>query len=351
MRSPWKAGETVLKSSFATQNLSEHHKMGQRFMIGVDSTRLDDELKYAIDRLNIGGLILFARNLQSPEQMESFCRDAQAYAAGCGLPPLFIAIDQEGGQVARLKPPFTQFKGNPHMKSTEDAAAFARITATELRNIGVNMNMAPVLDVLPPKGPSVMEKRSFGRDPQWVARMGATVISHLQDNGVMAVAKHFPGIGRTVLDSHEDLPDLELSQVQMEAADLIPFAAAARIPVSGIMLSHIRYLQLDPVWPASLSARIAADLLRRQIGYRGLVLTDDLDMGAIAKHYDIATIVNQCLSAEIDIMLICHAGPKIKAAYDHAIALYCRNEDLQRMAGESLARIMDQKQRYLMEKS
>lgn len=337
-----------LNSSFEIQSMSKRHKLGQRFMIGVESTRLDDELKYAIDSLHIGGLILFARNLQSPRQMESLCRDAQVYAASCGLPPLFIAIDQEGGQVARLKPPFTQFRGNPHMKSTEDAVAFARITAAELRNIGVNMNMAPVLDVLPPVGPSVMEKRSFGRDPQWVARMGATVISHLQNNGVMAVAKHFPGIGRTFLDSHEDLPDLETSQEEMEAVDLIPFADATRIPVSGIMLSHIRYLQLDPVWPASLSSRIAADLLRKQIGYRGLVLTDDLDMGAIAKHYDTATIVNQCLSAEIDILLICHAGPKIKAAYDHALAFCQRDENLQRMAEESLARIIEQKQRYLM---
>jgi beta-N-acetylhexosaminidase len=327
--------------------MSVDQKLGQRFMVGVNSSRLDDELKYNIDSLHIGGLILFSRNLQSPRQVESLCRDAQGYAEQCGLPPLFIAMDQEGGQVARLKPPFTQFAGNPSMTSTADAAAFAQITAKELRQIGVNMNMAPVLDVLPPEGASVMEKRSFGRDPEWVAQMGGTVISHLQDSGIMAVAKHFPGIGRTVLDSHEDLPDLDVSRSEMESVDLIPFAAAARIPVSGMMLSHIRYGRIDPVWPASLSPVIAGDLLRRHMGYQGLVLTDDLDMGAIARHYDTASIVGQCLAAEIDILLICHAGPKIKAAFDEVVTLCRRHENLQRKAKESFERVMDQKQRYL----
>ena len=193
------------------QEFTPAQRAGQRLMVGFNGSRFSDTLKHYIENLNVGGLILFAQNLESPSQISDLCHAAQSFTRRCGQPPLFIAIDQEGGIVARLKPPFTQFDGNPHMQSIQEAREFARITASELSSIGVNMNMAPVLDVLPPDGPSVMTSRSFGHDPGWVAQLGTTVIDTLQRRGIMAVAKHFPGIGRTVLDSHEDLPDSDLS--------------------------------------------------------------------------------------------------------------------------------------------
>jgi beta-N-acetylhexosaminidase len=327
---------------------SHHQQIGQRFMIGIDSTRLDDELKYAIASLHVGGIILFARNLQDPEQMTALCQQAQEHAARCGQPPLFIAIDQEGGQVARLKPPFTQFPHHPPIRSIQEAFHFAEVTAQELKQIGVNMNMAPVLDVLPPQGPSVMEKRSFSRDPQKVAELGVTLISQLQARGVMAVCKHFPGIGRTVLDSHQELPDLYVDLASLRTSDLIPFAAAVENGVAGIMLSHIRYGRLDDCWPASLSPAIAVDLLRRGMGYAGLVLTDDLDMGAVAKHYKIDTVVAQCLAAEVDIALICHPGPNISAALDAARSRIAASKSLQQKHEASLKRIKDAKERFLV---
>lgn len=327
--------------------LSEHQNAGQRLMVGFNGTTFNDDLKYAVDTLKVGGLILFSRNIVSPEQIRQLCNDAQAYAAQSGQPPLFIAIDQEGGVVARLKPPFTQFAGNPAMRGVEDAVAFAQITARELNAIGVNMDMAPVLDVAPTGGPSVMEQRVFAGDPQWVARMGTTVIDHLQANGIIAVGKHFPGIGRTVLDSHEDLPELDIELETLAGSDLIPFQAAVQADVGGIMLSHIHYPRLDPQWPASLSAAIADDLLRGQIGYDGLVLTDDLDMGAIAKHYDLATIVKQCLAATVDILLICHAGPKIDAAHAEILNALQSSEELLLKGEPALARILAMKQKFL----
>jgi beta-N-acetylhexosaminidase len=163
-------------------------------MVGFNGTAFDDTLKGYIEDLKVGGLILFSRNIQSPQQIEDLCSTAQEFAARCGQPPLILSIDQEGGVVSRLKPPFTQFKGNPHIKTDSQAARFARITAKELHQIGVNMNMAPVLDVLPIKGPSVMADRSFGHDPHHVAALGNEMILHFQQNGIMAVAKHFPGI-------------------------------------------------------------------------------------------------------------------------------------------------------------
>lgn len=295
---------------------SNPHTAGQRLMIGFTGKDFNDELRFAVDQLKIGGIILFARNIGSPEQIQQLCSQAQSYAAQCGQPPLFIAIDQEGGVVARLAPPFTQFAGNPSMRSHDDAIAFARTTAAELNTIGVNMNMAPVLDVAPSSGPSVMHERVFGTDPQWVATMGTVVIEQLQQNGIMAVGKHFPGIGRTVLDSHEDLPDLPIELAQLAQSDLIPFDAAVQCGVSSMMLSHIRYTKIDPHWPASLSVVLTEQILRDKLSFSGLVLTDDLDMGAIAKHYPIEQIVSQCLDATVDILLICHTGPNIKAAFD-----------------------------------
>jgi beta-N-acetylhexosaminidase len=317
-------------------------------MAGFDGTVFNDELRYDIDALKVGGLILFARNIVAPDQIQTLCAQAQAYARQCGQPPLFIAIDQEGGAVARLKAPFTQFAGNPSMAAPEDAVAFAQTTARELSQIGVNMNMAPVLDVPPPQGPSVMLQRAFGRDPHWVAQMGATVIDHLQANGIMAVGKHFPGIGRTVLDSHEDLPDLEIDSETLEASDLIPFEAALEADVSGIMLSHIRYTGIDPLWPASLSVAVAHDLLRQQMGYAGLVLTDDLDMGAIAKHYQLPDIVGQCLAATVDLLLICHSGPNLETAFTQIVHQTQADADLRRKSQQSVDRILGAKQRFLL---
>ncbi|KJS32432.1 MAG: beta-N-acetylhexosaminidase [Desulfatitalea sp. BRH_c12] len=327
-------------------DLSEHQQIGQRLMIGFDSTHLDDALRYAIDTLKVGGLILFSRNIASPDQVRELCHAAQTYAAQCGQPRLFIAIDQEGGIVARLKPPFTQFDGNPALRSVDDAIAFARTTARELAQIGVNMNMAPVLDIAPSGQPSVMEKRVFAGDPHCVARMGCAVIEHLQSNGIMAVGKHFPGIGRTVLDSHADLPELGIAPEVLSGSDLIPFQAAVQASVCGIMLSHIRYTLIDPRWPASLSTAIAHDWLRLKIGYNGLVLTDDLDMGAIVNHYGITDIVPQCMRAAVDILLICHAGPRIEAAFNAMLHVSRTSPAMLQSNAAAVQRILDAKARF-----
>jgi len=333
--------------------MSDHHPLseaqlaGQRLMVGFDGPALDDTLKFYIEQLKVGGIILFARNLVEPKQIENLCRDAQGYARDCGLPPLFIGIDQEGGVVARLKPPFTQFEGNPSMKTVDAAKDFARITARELSQIGVNMNMAPVLDVLPEQGESVMAERAFGWDPRYVSEMGNAMIDVFQQNRIMAVAKHFPGIGRTVLDSHLDLPDLDIPIERLERRDIRPFRSAMDTEVCGIMLSHIRYQSLDPLWPASLSPSIADDLLRGRYGYKGLVLTDDLDMGAIANHYEMDQIVDQCLNATVDILLICHPGPKIETAHDLIGRLQHKNAVLRRKTSAAVSRILSVKTAYL----
>jgi len=320
---------------------------GQRLMVGFEGTGFNEDLKFLIDRLNVGGVILFSINIESPDQLKELCRSIQDCARSCGQPPLFIAVDQEGGQVARLKAPFTIFPGNPHMKSDKDAVNFAEITAAELKQVGINMNMAPVMDVSPDDSDSIMAKRTFGDNPSRVARLGVKVIEHLQLNDIMAVAKHFPGIGRTTLDSHLDMPVLHDELSVLEQFDLIPFKAGIQSSVCGVMLSHIFYAKLDPQWPASLSPPIANTLLRKQMGFDGLVLTDDLDMGAITKHYDIQSAIHQILAAEIDLTLICHKGPNIENAYEEILKELTDDPETKKRGIESVDRIMKAKRKFI----
>ncbi|MEA1968129.1 MAG: glycoside hydrolase family 3 N-terminal domain-containing protein [Thermodesulfobacteriota bacterium] len=319
---------------------------GQRIMAGFDGTVLNNEIKYLIKNLKIGGLILFSRNIESPDQVKDLCSSAQEFTLFCNLPPLFISIDQEGGDVARLKHPFfTLFPGNPQIKEKNDAINFAAVTAHELKAINVNMNLAPVMDYAPEESNSIMKNRAFCGSPEKVAKLGTYIINELQKQGIMACAKHFPGIGRTILDSHLHLPVLDADRELLKKTDLIPFLAAKENNVCAIMLSHILYTEIDKKWPASLSPEIAKKWLRDEIGFQGIVMTDDLDMKAV-KH-DIKTSVKQILKSEIDITLICHKGPDIETAFKEIHRTISEEKYFFTKGVESFKRILKAKTTYL----
>jgi beta-N-acetylhexosaminidase len=328
-------------------SLSIEQLAGQRLMVGFEGKRFNPDLKFLIRDLKVGGVVLFSQNIETPDQVKKLCAAIQEYARTKHQPPLIIAIDQEGGQVARLKEPFTEFPGNPAMKDVNDAVHFAETTAAELSQAGINMNLAPVMDVAPLGMTSIMAERAFGHDPEWVAKLGLTVISHLQQHHIMAVAKHFPGIGRTVADSHIELPCCEHSLSDLKTYDLIPFAQCIAQQVAGIMLSHVMYPEIDPKWPASLSRQIAHRLLRKQMGFSGVSMTDDLDMGAISNHYDIKGAVHQILKAGIDMALVCHKGPNIELAYQEILDGLHRSGDIRASGMASVKRIMALKGAYL----
>lgn len=328
------------------ETLTLEQLAGQRLMVGFEGKRFNQELKFLIRDLRVGGIILFSYNVETPDQIKKLCGSIQEYAHMHGQPALIIAIDQEGGQVARLKEPFTRFPGNPAMRNVEDAIYFAETTAAELAEVGINMNLAPVVDVAPKESTSIMAGRSFGDDPDWVATMAVTVINRMQNNHIMAVAKHFPGIGRTAVDSHIDLPTCDGDWTEMKNCDLLPFKACIDNAVAGIMLSHIKYNKIDPQWPASLSPAIARKLLREQLGFAGVSMTDDLDMGAINRHYGIKTAIRQILLAGIDLALICHKGPNIELAYKEILQNIKNSKELRASGIESVGRIINLKKRY-----
>ncbi|WP_291461444.1 beta-N-acetylhexosaminidase [Desulfobacula sp.] len=325
--------------------ISQKEMAGQRLMLGFDGIELNGDLKHIIGDIKACGIILFKRNIETPEQVASLCEACRDYAKSCGIPPLFIAVDQEGGVVARLKEPFTVFKGNPYIESVRDAGNFASITADELKQAGINMNFAPVLDIAPVGKDSIMKDRVFKGKAENVSTLGMEVIHTLQEKGIMAVAKHFPGIGRTIKDSHFHLPVLDIDLETLRQSDLVPFVDAKDEGVAGIMLSHILYPQLDSQWQASLSPFIVNELLRNQMGYDGLVMTDDLDMKAI--EHDMNTCIRQILKSGIDMALICHKGPDIDLAYHEIIRLLNGEENLYKMGKESLERILRVKKKYL----
>jgi beta-N-acetylhexosaminidase len=283
---------------------------GQKIMAGFDGTQFNPDIEYLIKELCVGGLILFRRNVESPDQLTELCRKIKDSARENSLPPVFISIDQEGGPVARLKEPFTVFPGNPFIKTEEQADLYARTVSTELKSIGVNMNLAPVLDVVGDIKDSAMKERAFEKDTATVSRLGKRVITGMQQNGIMAVGKHFPGIGRSPVDSHSDLPVVDADRQSIFSRDLPPFREAVKAGAAGIMPGHILYPQLDPHWQASLSEVIIKELLRENLGYNGLVITDDLDMKAVT--HDIHTCAERILRSDTDIALICHPGPDIE---------------------------------------
>ncbi len=296
-------------------------KVGHLLMVGIQGQTLDSASKDFLSEIRPNGVILFARNIESPKQIGELNHDLQEFALNIGLDPLFIAVDQEGGRVRRLLEPFSEFPPSWEMaksSSPEDSVRdFAFRTATELRLAGFNLDFVPVLDVVNENvdlKSTVIGDRSFGGNPETVAHLGNIVTHEMRSQGVIPCAKHFPGHGATTVDSHFDLPVDERSLQDLEARDLIPFKQAVQNKIEMIMTAHVLFPKLDPDNPATMSCRILDNLLRKRFGYEGIIITDDLDMGAVSKSYPTDTCVVESFNAGADILLICNSQDKALAA-------------------------------------
>lgn len=332
--------------NFLMNNPQPDQIAGQLLMFGFDGTKFNSDIRFIIQKLKIGGVILFKRNIESPGQVRDLCMAMQESAYSAGLPSLFIAVDQEGGSVARLKEPaFLEYPGASSITSLSEAEEITHEMSKVLKNLGFNMNMSPVLDIAFDSSTSIMKDRAYSDSPEGAAEFGKAVIKTFQKNGIMAVGKHFPGIGRTVLDSHLTLPVLEIDKETLIKTDLLPFKTAIDENISGIMLSHILYKNIDSEWPASLSKKIALHLLKDKMGYKGLTLTDDLDMKAI--NQDIKTCISRILMANIDITLICSRNSNQENAVDEVMRLCRNNSSASENAFKSAERILTAKEKYL----
>ena len=296
--------------------MTSREKIGQLFMVGFLGTSVTPDLASFIKQYKPGGVILFSRNLESVEQMVNLTNDLQACSPHS---PLLISIDQEGGRVSRLPKGFTIFPSCSQLglcNSTELAYAAAATMAKELRAVGVNMNMAPVLDVNSNPSNPVIGDRAFGTTPDVVRELGIATAAGLQDNGVVACGKHFPGHGDTNTDSHKELPVVEASRERLEAIEFPPFRRAVQRGVASMMTAHVLYRALDPELPATLSPAVINDFLRHELQYDGVVLTDDLEMHAIIDHFGVEDAAVRAVLAGCDMVLICQDRDREVAAFE-----------------------------------
>ena len=327
--------------------------LGQLFMVGLPGLTLDASTLRLIQKYRVNNFIYFKRNVQSPEQLKRLSKDLRLACRENGLPPPLIAIDQEGGSVARLPPPFRQF---PDARVLADSAEpekalinYAQVCSCELKSIGVNYNLAPVLDVCAGGKDFFMERRALGGDAKNVGRLGSLVIKEMQANGIAACAKHFPGLGAAVVDPHFQLPFVSKPEEGIRAEDLPPFQQAIDIGVASIMTSHTIYQHLDAEKPATLSKKILTGLLRAEMGYEGVVITDDLEMGAIEKEGDLGHAALQAFQAGADLLLICHSHEKVIAAIKKTADAIAQDPELARRMQESLQRVHVMREKFARE--
>ena len=260
---------------------------GQRVLVGFEGLVPSVDVRTLIKQYAVGHVILFARNVDGPEQVVDLVLELQAIGREAGQDlPLMIAVDQEGGRVARLREPWTVWpplRALGRLASDRYAEKMGRALADELAPCGIRWDFAPVVDVDTNPNNPVIGDRSFGDDPGLVGRLGAAMIRGLQDGGVAACAKHFPGHGDTGVDSHLDLPVVTHSPSRLEDVELRPFRAALEAGVASVMTAHVLVPELDETLPATLSPLIIESLLRRQMNYDGVVVSDDMEMKAVAK--------------------------------------------------------------------
>lgn len=296
-------------------NMSDADKVGQLLMIGIHGKTLNDDAKFMLNEYRVGGIILFDRNMESKDQVKSLITDINKTSKSAGLTPLFIGIDQEGGAVARMEdqlikvPPAEELGKEP----IEQAVSLAKQSGTELKDLGFNINFAPVADL------GLTYGRSFSTNPDDVVRYASAVGKAYDEAGLWYSYKHFPGIGKTDVDLHADTSVVPVSKETLLNEDtkvFVDLIKQSKPNTYAIMVSHAMYPQIDPDHPSSLSKAIITDWLRKDMGYNGVVVTDDMDMGALAKHYTFGDMAVQSILAGSDILLVCHEYEHMQEAYN-----------------------------------
>jgi beta-N-acetylhexosaminidase len=327
-------------------------RVGQRFMIGFHGFEASADAKRLIRDYGVGHVILFARNVSGPEQVAELVRELQETARTAGHDtPLLVAVDQEGGRVARMGPPWTVWpplRALGRIGDADLARKMGAALAAECSSAGVMCDFAPIMDVDTNPDNPIIGNRSPSDDPDLVGRLGVAMIEGLQGGGVVASAKHFPGHGDTSLDSHLALPVVEHGRQRLEDVEMRPFRAAVKAKVATIMMAHVLYPELDPEVPASLSTPIVDGILRGELKYDGVVLTDDLEMKAVADRWTPDRSSVMALRAGCDIVPVCQSHDAQVTAIEGAVRAVEAGEVAFRAMDDALARVRRVKERYLL---
>lgn len=328
-------------------SLTIKQKLGQLFMFGFEGHEVPEHMEMLFRDYYVGGIIYFRRNTALPQQIAALSSGLQQLSSSYNSIPLAIAVDQEGGMVARIDREVTVLPGQMTLGATgnaELAYEAGRISAMELAQLGITVNFAPVLDVNNNPLNPVIGIRSFGERPELVAQLGSSMIRGYQEMGLSACAKHFPGHGDTTVDSHQELPSVAHSLERIHAVELVPFKAAIAADVDMIMTAHVQFPALEPDGtPATLSPRVLTDLLRKELGFSGVIVTDCLEMNAISQGIGIGRGAVEAFKAGADLILVSHRLDRQLEAYHAMEAALATGEISEQRLDQSVARLLQLK--------
>jgi len=328
-------------------------KIGQLFFVGIPGPEITPEIEDFLVDLSPGGIILFTRNYESPEQLVRLTNKIQKLSLkhSWGNLPCFIGVDQEGGRVIRFKEPFSQFPPQQdwaEIDSAKTSFEIAYVMAKELSSVGVNLNFAPVLDVLHDNTTDILGDRCFSASPEEVALHGSAVTRGLAKGGVIAVGKHFPGHGSVDVDSHIDLPESIKSLEDLRNEDWVPFRRAIKSKVDGIMIAHLLNKNLDEKNMATFSPQVIQNHLRNELRFNKLVFSDDLEMGALVKNTTMKEGALMAVACGVDQILVCKEWQKVLEIRDLLVETFKREILSMDLLEQSLTRIKEVKARSLV---
>lgn len=330
------------------KSMSLKEKIGQMVIVGFDGYTVDDNTRAMIESYNVGGFILFSRNVESSKQLLDLLNSLKSINSTNKV-PLFLSVDEEGGRVSRMP---AEFKDLPTAKTigkvnnSDFSRKIGSILAGEIKAFGFNMDFAPVLDINSNPNNPVIGDRSFGSNAQIVSKLGVQIMKGIRADGVIPVVKHFPGHGDTSVDSHVGLPSVNNSMESLKGFELVPFNDAIKNGADAVMIAHILLNKVDPQNPASLSKTVITDLLRKQMDFNGVIITDDMTMGAITKNYNISDAAIKAVNAGSDVVLVCHGYDNEVAVIDALTKAVKDGNITQEQIDKSIYRILKLKHKF-----
>ena len=323
-------------------------KIGQVFTVGFEGYEQDNQIEGMIKDYHVGGVILFRKNIKSPVQLLGLVNSLKSSNSN-NKTPLFVSVDEEGGRVTRLPDQIIKLPSNEKIGKINNgdfSFSIGNILAEELKAFGFNMDFAPVLDIFSNPKNTVIGDRSFGNNAEIVSKLGVQTMKGIRDLGVIPVVKHFPGHGDTLEDSHVGLPSVDHDMERLETFELIPFKAAIDSGVDAVMVAHILLRKIDSENPASLSEKIISGILREKMGFEGVVITDDMTMGAIGENYSMQEAVVRSFLAGSDMILVCHGYDNQLEAIKALKAAVQNGTVTEDRLDESVRRILALKDKY-----
>ena len=327
------------------QKMSMEEKIGQMTMIGIhgygiDSSNINDDIFYSLNNFCFGGVILYTRNVESQDQVKNLVSQLQQNRFNKQV-PLFISIDEEGGDVSRLKLIYSETAPSQQSigrtANPKEAKYWSVQTAKKLKYLGINVNFAPVADIGSP------DTRSFSDNPEEVTTFLDNAARGYEEEGIIYCLKHFPGIGKRITDPHQEISSIDVSRETLEQEDLLPFKYMIDNHQSDkfmIMVSHLKYPSIDESNSATLSYEVMTELLRKKLGYNGIIITDDLEMGAITNHNSFSEVGIKAVKAGADILLVCHEYLHEQDVYNGLLKAVKNGEISEERIDESVRRIL-----------